>query len=141
MSLSVLVVDDSAVVRSVVRKALGMSGVAVSEVHEAGSGLQALRVLGERWIDIVFADLNMPEMSGVEMVRAMAADDLLATVPVVIISSDRDPSRIDELRRLGIRAYLKKPFRPESLRDTLHEVLGSAAVQSVAAPRASEVHP
>jgi two-component system chemotaxis response regulator CheY len=132
MSLSVLVVDDSAVIRSVVRKALGMSGVAVGEVYEAGSGLEALRVLGERWIDIVFADLNMPEMSGVELVRTMAADNLLATIPVVIVSSERDPSRIDELRRLGIRAYLKKPFRPESLRDTLHEVLGSAAVREQA---------
>jgi two-component system, chemotaxis family, chemotaxis protein CheY len=127
MSLSVLVVDDSAVIRSVVRKALGMSGVDLAEVHEAGSGVEALRVLGERWIDIVLADLNMPEMSGVELVRAMAQDHVLATIPVVIVSSERDPSRIEELRRLGIRAYLKKPFRPESLRDTLHEVLGSGA--------------
>lgn len=124
MGLSVLIVDDSAVIRSVVKKSIAMSGLEVKEVHEAASGREALEVLAARWIDIVFADLNMPEMSGAELVQKMAEDNLLVSIPVVIVSSERNQSRIDELKRLGIRAYLRKPFRPESFRDVVSEVLG-----------------
>jgi two-component system chemotaxis response regulator CheY len=124
MGLSVLIVDDSAVIRSVVKKSIAMSGLEVKEVHEAASGREALEVLAGQWIDIVFADLNMPEMSGAELVQKMAEDNLLVSIPVVIVSSERNQSRIDELKRLGIRAYLRKPFRPESFRDVVSEVLG-----------------
>ncbi len=83
-------------------------------------------MLSGQWIDIVFADLNMPEMSGAELVKKMAEDNLLVSIPVVIVSSERNQERIDELRQLGIRAYLRKPFRPESFREVVQEVLGPA---------------
>lgn len=66
MKLSVLVVDDSEVMRRVVRRALAFAQIPVGEVHEAGNGQEALAVIGEHWIDVVFADLNMPTM-GVEI--------------------------------------------------------------------------
>lgn len=123
MSYSVLVVDDSAIVRSMVKKALGMTGLELGQVHEAADGREALGVLGKTWIDVVFADINMPEMSGAELVARMKADPALAATPVVIVSSERSQVRIEELRRQGVSAYLKKPFRPEQLRQVIEEVL------------------
>ncbi len=123
MSLNVLVVDDSAVIRSVVKKSISMSGMDVREIHEAANGQEALKVLEDQWIDIVFADLNMPVMSGEELIKQMSKDNLLVSVPVVIVSSDRNQARIDGLKELGIRAYLRKPFRPENFKEVVTSVL------------------
>jgi len=123
MSYKVLIVDDSSIIRAVVKKSIAMSGLEVSEVHEASNGVEALQILTSEWIDIVFADLNMPEMNGVEMVEKMSEDNLLVSIPVVIISSEQNQAVIDSLKRRGIRAYIKKPFRPESFRDVVTDVL------------------
>ncbi len=123
MSYTVLVVDDSSIVRAMVRKSLAMAGLEIKIIHEAGNGEEALGVLRREWIDLVFADLNMPVMGGLELVQRMAADRLLETVPVVIVSSEHNQARIDELKRQGARAYIKKPFRPEQFREVLGEVL------------------
>ncbi len=126
MSLNVLIVDDSAIIRSVVKKSIAMSGIEVGQIHEAANGIEALKVLSATWIDIVFADLNMPEMSGMDLVEKMSKDNLLVSIPVVIVSSDQSQKRIEELKQLGIRAYLRKPFRPEAFREVVTQVLGSA---------------
>jgi two-component system chemotaxis response regulator CheY len=78
----------------------------------------------------VFADLNMPGMGGAELVDKMAGDDLLVSIPVVIVSADQNQQTIDQLKSRGIRAYLKKPFRPESFRNVVLDVLGSAGERS-----------
>ena len=124
MSLRMLIVDDSSVIRAVVKKSIAMSGLAVAEIFEAGNGVEALKVLEKDWVDIMFADLNMPEMDGVELVRKLAEDKLLGSVPVVIISSDRSATRMDELKQLGVRAFMYKPFRPEQFRQVVTEILG-----------------
>jgi len=123
MSYRVLIVDDSSVVRSMVKKAVAMAGLDIEEVHEAGNGREALEKLQSHWVDIVFTDLHMPEMTGIELVQAMARSGVLSTTPVVVVSSDPSESRVEELRRLGVRAYLKKPFRPEGFRAIVEEVL------------------
>ncbi|RJO64828.1 MAG: response regulator [Myxococcales bacterium] len=125
MGYQILVVDDSAIIRAAVKKAISMSGLEVKQVFEAGDGLQALEVLGHEWIDIVFADLNMPNMSGLELIEKMSSDNLLISIPVVIVSSEQSQKRIDDLKNRGIRAYIKKPFRPENFRDVVSEVLGA----------------
>lgn len=127
MSYSILVVDDSEIVRKMVRKVIGMCGLEIGAIHEACNGLEAIEILSREWIDIVFADLHMPKMNGVELVRKMSENNLLVSIPVVIISSDRSQTRIDELKQHGIRAYIKKPFRPESFRDVVRDVLETAA--------------
>lgn len=119
MGYEVLVVDDSATIRSMVKKSIALSGLQVNQVHEARNGQEALRVLREKWIDIVFTDLHMPEVDGIELVERMNADQILVGVPVVVVSSDRSQEHLDRLRKLGVRAYIKKPFRPESVRDVV----------------------
>ena len=124
MSYNVLVVDDSQIVRSVVKKTIGMSGIEVATIFEAGNGKEALEILNREWVDIVFADLNMPEMNGVELVEKMSEDSMLVSTPVVIISSEQRQAKIDALKARGIRAYMKKPFRPEGFKDIVCDILG-----------------
>ncbi len=116
MSFRILVVDDSPVARKVVRRALSMCGLELAEIHEAASGLEALEQLRRHWIDLVVTDVHMPEMSGQELVEAMRADDALADVPVIVVSSDTTDSRRDALLGMGAKDYLVKPITPERMR-------------------------
>ncbi|MEO5366562.1 MAG: response regulator [Magnetococcus sp. WYHC-3] len=126
MAYNVLIVDDSALVRAVVRKTLSLSGVALGEILEAGNGQEALEQLEKNWVDIVFADINMPVMTGIELVDQMVKRDILKSSPVVIISTERSETRMAELRAKGVSDYLNKPFTPECLRDVITKILGAA---------------
>ena len=126
MGLTVLVVDDSAVTRAVIKKSLSMAGLDIGTIYEASNGLEALRVLEDAWIDLVFADLQMPEMNGVELVERMARDSMLVSIPVVVVSADPNQQRAEELARLGVRAFIRKPFRPEGLKQVVCDVLAYA---------------
>lgn len=123
---NILVVDDSATIRAVVAKTLEIAGIEVGKLFEAGDGSQALEILRDEWIDLVFADINMPVMTGLEMVAKMKDEGLLESVPVVIISTEGSRQRIEELRHQGIRAYLRKPFKPEDVREVVEKILGSS---------------
>lgn len=120
---NILIVDDSRTIRAVIEKTLHMAGIPVAKVWQAANGREALDVLQSEWIDIVFADINMPVMNGMEMVNRMAADGLLESVPVVIVSTEGSRERIEELRSRGVRAYLRKPFTPEALKSVVDEIL------------------
>lgn len=124
MSYRVLVVDDSEIVRNIIKKAINISGVEIQTIFEAGNGKEALAVLDKEWIDIVFTDLNMPEMTGFELVENMKNGDLLSDIPVVVVSSEQSSLKIEELLSSGVREYVKKPFRPEIFRDVFSRLLG-----------------
>lgn len=124
MSLNILVVDDSTTVRAVIVKTLELAEIPVSELHQAADGKEALGVLADHWIDLVFADINMPVMTGIEMVEKMSEDGLLKTVPVVIISTEGSATRIEQLKAKGVSAYIRKPFTPELLRSVVDDVMG-----------------
>lgn len=125
MAYNILIVDDSETTRAVIKKCLSMTGIELAGIYEASDGAAALRVLDQNWMDIVFADLNMPGMDGIALINAMAKMNMLESMPVVIITSDRNEARIEELKKVGARGYLSKPFRPEMLENMLREVLGS----------------
>jgi two-component system chemotaxis response regulator CheY len=122
--LSVLVVDDSTVMRRMVKRCLEMAGLPLGRVLEAENGRTALVQLVSHRVDLVLSDVNMPEMDGVELVRQMSRANVTRGVPVVIVSTERSEPRIEELRSLGVSAYLSKPFRPEELGYVVREVLG-----------------
>lgn len=123
MAYNVLIADDSKTTRRIIAKALQHAGVELGEISEASDGAQALDILEDRWVDLVFADLNMPGMGGVELVQRMAAVDLLSTVPVIIVSTEGRQDRIDALFERGVAAYVRKPFSPEELAQTVHALL------------------
>ncbi|MFO7718618.1 MAG: response regulator [Thermodesulfobacteriota bacterium] len=123
MGYEVLIVDDSMIIRSMVAKTLRMSGVDLGNLFFAANGQEGLEQLRSRPIDIVFADINMPVMDGVEMVNAMAAEGFLARIPVVIVSTERSTTRIEALKAKGVEAYLQKPFMPEQFKETVDRLL------------------
>lgn len=131
MAYNILIVDDSAIVRAVIERTLKICGTDIGIVFKAGNGKEALSILGENWIDIVFADINMPEMNGVEMVEKMSCAGLLNTIPVVIVSTERSVTRIAELKEKGVKAYLNKPFTPENIKEVVDCLLGRKADTTV----------
>ncbi len=126
MGYSVLAVDDSSTVRAILAKALRLSGVDVSRFGEAASGDEALRMLREEGFDLVFCDLNMPGMTGFELVETLRRDGLLDSVAVVVVSSIGNPAALADLRNKGVRACLRKPLRPEHLRRVVDQVMGAS---------------
>lgn len=123
MGYNVLIVDDSMIIRSMVAKTLQISGLELGKLHYASNGQEGLEQVSNHAVDIVFADINMPVMDGVQMVSAMAEEGLLQRIPVVIISTERNTQRIDHLKALGVTAYLKKPFMPEDFKAVVEGLL------------------
>lgn len=124
MAYNILVVDDSKTIRSIIIKTLRLTALEIGEIIEAANGREALDCLENNWVDLVLSDLNMPVMSGVEMVNSMAENGLLKDIPVVVISTDGSATRIEELKEKGIREYIRKPFTPESIGKIIDKVLG-----------------
>lgn len=123
MSYCILLVDDSPVVRHMIRKVIEISGLDIGQIVEASNGSEALEAIEKNWIDVVVADINMPVMTGAEMVKQMIERDFMATTPVIIVSSEKSAKRMEELKQLGVKAYLNKPFRPEQIKQVIGEVL------------------
>lgn len=125
MSMNVLLVDDSETVLDVLSRTLKLAALDLNQVYRAGNGQEALQLLKANWVDLVFADINMPVMGGVEMVETMARDGLLKTIPVVIVSTEGSATRIQSLREKGVAGYIRKPFTPESIKAVVQEVMAA----------------
>ncbi len=125
MMFSVLIVDDSDVMRGIVRKVLAMSGLPLADVFEAGDGLEALALLVKHKVDIVLADLNMPVMNGVQLIAEMRGIPALAAIPVIVVSTEGRASRIEDIMKSGASGFLTKPFRPEEAAKLIVEALGA----------------
>ena len=125
MAFKIMIVDDSAVTRMVLKKTIGMVGIDVDRFVEAGDGMEALDLLCDNHVDLAMADINMPKMNGMEMIAAMLANEKTADIPVVIITTHANDVRIKELCTQGVKKYIHKPFTPENIRDVLQEVLES----------------
>ena len=124
MDQNILIVDDSATMRAVVKRTLGMAGISTRACLEAHNGSKALEILAANPIDLVLADLHMPVMGGVEMTRRMLADERLRSIPVIVISAEPSDQRLAELKSQGVRGCIRKPFTPESLRSVIQETVG-----------------
>ena len=125
---TVLVVDDIEGIRRLIRGAL--AGL-VGTVHEAANGSDGLALAREHRPDLVFLDLALPDMTGVEILRALQASPGTAAIPVVIVTALGTSDMARQARDSGARALIEKPFRPAQLRALVSEIAegseGSAA--------------
>ncbi|HEY1758117.1 MAG TPA: response regulator [Bryobacteraceae bacterium] len=124
MAFSLMVVDDSAAMRSFIIRVIELTGLEVGACLQAGNGQEALALLRTNWIDLVLTDINMPVMNGEEFLRSMEEDELLRTIPVLVVSTDGSEHRVQRMMALGARGYVKKPFSPELLRANMEQLLG-----------------
>jgi len=130
MAFTILIVDDSATMRSVIKRTVQMAEMPVSTLLEAASGRQALDIIRQQNVNLVLADINMPHMNGIEMIEHMHADEKTRDIPVVVISTEVSTARIEHLREKGVVGYVHKPFSPQTIRDVIYEVIGACYAQT-----------
>ena len=123
MALNTLVVDDSSVMRSIIIKTLKLAGLSLGEVLEAGNGQEGLKLLEDNWVDLALVDIHMPVMDGEEMINRLRKNKEYHDLPVIIVSSESDSTRIEMLQKKGA-TFMHKPFTPETLREAIIEVTG-----------------
>lgn len=118
--LKVLIVDDSAVMREIVERALRQGGL---DLGEAGNGAEALSAVKKGNLDLILNDINMPVMDGLEFLKNLAAEDLAKGVPVVMITTEGSEARVVEALS-GAKGYLRKPFTPEQVKERVAPLVG-----------------
>ena len=126
MAYNVLIVDDSATMRALIRKVLVISGFDIGEYYEGANGQEALGVLEHNWVDVILSDINMPGMDGTVLVKTLKDHKLWRNIPVVLITTESRPEVINPFLNLGVQDYIQKPFRPETIRKKLTGILGEA---------------
>lgn len=118
-----LIVDDSMTIRRIVIKALAMVGI--TETVEASDGTEAVKAVQESAIDLVLLDWNMPKMTGIDALRAIRQAG--HRMPVIMVTTEAEKSRVIEALKAGANNYLIKPFSPDQLAAKVKEVVGAAA--------------
>jgi len=124
MSYSILIVDDSLPMRSVIKRTLKAAGYGSAELLEAANGQEALDLMKNSWVDIVITDYNMPVMNGLDFIKAIKSNDLSKDIPVIVISTEGNESKIKEFMACGAAGYITKPFAAEAIRDLMVNILG-----------------
>lgn len=119
---SILAVDDSASIRAMVSMALRGAG---HEVVLAQDGLAALDLAKRNW-DLVLADLNMPNMDGITLIRALRARPESRFIPILMLTTDASVECKRVGREVGATGWIVKPFDPDQLIATIERVLGLA---------------
>jgi two-component system chemotaxis response regulator CheY len=122
--MKVLVVDDSAVMRRMIRRTLELTGIPLQDIREAGNGAEALEEVRRDLPDLALVDINMPVMNGEDFIRAVQPEPEMAGLEIIVVSTEGSDTRIEEIRRMGAE-FVHKPFTPEQLRATIQQVTGA----------------
>ena len=113
--MRILLIDDSRLLRAMLRRALRQTGLSLSCLAEASNGREALALLETQDFDLVLCDYCMPEMDGRDFLEA-AATQLKSMPRVIVVSAQAGPEIGDLIRQAGSGGYLRKPFTVEELR-------------------------
>ena len=111
--LKILVIDDSAVMRMMMKKALRDAGYENFEMTEAGGGIEGQELALNQTFDLVLCDVNMPDQSGIETLKTINAK--LPHLPVVMVTTESGDKQVAEMKENGAKAIIFKPFEPEEL--------------------------
>lgn len=123
MANSILITDDSRTMRTIIRRALRQAGFEPENVFEAEHGRAALDTLEKESIDIIFTDINMPEMNGVELIQAVRASEKWQGIPIVVISTESADDFVQQAMAEGANQFLSKPFTPEQVKEKLAGII------------------
>lgn len=113
--MKALVVDDSMTIRRIVIKALSAAGI--TDYTEAANGLEAVAAVGHEHFDVILLDWNMPEMSGIETLKAIR--NLGIQTHIIMVTTEAEKVRVIEAIRAGVNDYLMKPFTPGQLAEKI----------------------
>jgi len=120
--MKLIVADDSRMVRGIVSRIVEPLGY---EVAAAGNGQEALNLLetASEPIDLVLLDWNMPVLTGIDVIRKMRADLRFKNIPVLMVSTESEETRIKQAMEAGAQGYLTKPFTPDQLKKAIDRAL------------------
>lgn len=124
MAINVLIVDDSATMRMLLRKVLAIAGLPPGQCFEGANGQEALEILAREWIDLILTDVHMPEIDGQTFLQYLRQHQKWQDIPVILITSEGRPEILRHYQQLGIQGYIKKPFHPETLKRVLSGLIG-----------------
>jgi two-component system chemotaxis response regulator CheY len=128
--VKVLIVDDSAMMRKVVERALRQAGMNLTEVVQANNGMEALAMLRESAsssaFDLIFSDINMPMMDGLEFIEKRKQEGLAAGVPVVMITTEGSTPNVMRALAAGAKGYICKPFTTDQVKACVTPLLNVA---------------
>jgi two-component system chemotaxis response regulator CheY len=117
-----LVVDDFSTMRRIIKNLLHDLGY--PNVSEADDGKTALPMLQAGYFDFLITDWNMPGMPGLDLIKAVRADNKLAKMPVLMLTAEAKREQIIEAALAGVNGYVIKPFTAETLKEKLDKILG-----------------
>jgi two-component system chemotaxis response regulator CheY len=123
MALDVMIVDDSAAIRKILQRILTQLQVPLGEVHEAGDGREALELLKTKSVGLIFTDINMPNMDGIELLTRLKATDAFKSVPIVMVTTEGSQAKVLQALELGAVGYVRKPFTAEHIKEKLEGIL------------------
>jgi two-component system, chemotaxis family, chemotaxis protein CheY len=119
--IKILIVDDFATMRKVIRNLLKQSGY--ENVTEAEDGVAAMNVLKSAKIDFVISDWNMPNMTGIELLRTVRSDNELRALPFLMVTAESLKENVVEAVKAGVNNYIVKPFTAEVLGEKIEKIL------------------
>ncbi len=125
--MNILVVDDSKVMRMKLKSVIGGAGIPVTSLLEAEHGRQALGIIDAQAIDMVFTDINMPEMDGREFLKELSSRTLPKPVYRVVCTTETPQALRDELNSYGVNLYVEKPFNPDAIKRALADAHAKVA--------------
>lgn len=119
--MKVLIVDDSETMRMIVIKSLRQAGFEELETAEASSARDALAAIAKGGIDLVLSDVNMPEITGIELVKVIRAK--FKSLPIIMVTTESSPEMKKKMTDAGANGIIHKPFPPDQLRKVLSPYL------------------
>ena len=120
LDMKVLIVDDFATMRRIVRNVLKQVGF--KNMIEADNGKAALKALKKENVDLILSDWNMPEMPGIDLLKAIKSDDELKNIPFVMVTAEAQKDNIIEAVKGGVSSYIVKPFTAETVKEKLSAI-------------------
>jgi two-component system chemotaxis response regulator CheY len=119
--LNVLVVDDSFTARKHIMRVLNNMGI--DKIATAENGAQALDLVGKRYFDLIVTDYNMPQMDGAELVGHVRRGSAQASIPIIMVSSETDESRLAAVTQAGVSAICDKPFDAFTVKQLIEKIV------------------
>ena len=119
-NMEVMIVDDAPTMRRIVRSLLRELGL--KNVREAENGSVALEELKLKKADLALVDWNMPQMDGIELLRAIRQDDNLKNMPVLMITAESKKENVLTAVQAGVNNYIVKPFNAKTLEEKLNKI-------------------
>jgi len=119
MTKTLLIVDDSATMRKIIMRTVRMSDLDFARTEEAGNGVEALEKLSAGPVDVMLCDINMPEMSGTDLVKKVRELPACDNTRIIMVSTESSQELIDGVIADGADGFITKPFTPEKFQEKL----------------------